>query len=308
MSVVPDKNVIEEVASTIGISPTFVEKDWFVTQVIKLAGELNFENFQIIFTGGTALSKAHKLLQRFSEDTDFRVIAPGLDTLSQNKQRALLSAFKKNIIDTFKTIFVLDDKRVSASNGNRFIAIELEYPSSFPPENVLRPHILIEFTVINLALPPLLLPVYSLVNELAQKRPEVDKIACTGPVENACDKLSAIAWRIPARVRGSNNDDPAIVRHIHDLAIMSDLALQHPSFKDLAIKTIDNDDQRSGNIAGMTVIQKLNLLMEMLEGENEYVQEYDRFVRGMSYAPYNSILSFQQAIEKLRILVNAITG
>lgn len=306
MSVVPDKSIVEEVASIIGISPSFVEKDWFVTQVIKIASEIAFENFQVIFTGGTALSKAHKLLQRFSEDTDFRVIVPDLDTLSQSKQRALLSAFKKHIVSAFNSSFELDDKKVFARNGNRFIAIELEYPSYFPPENALRPHILIEFTAMNLELPPLSLPVSSLVNELAKRSPEVISIACTDPAENACDKLSAIAWRIPARVRGSDNDDPTVVRHIHDLAIMSDLAIQHPSFKALVIKTINDDDQRSASIAGMTVIRKLNLMMKILEGEKEYVQEYDRFVKGMSYAPDNSIFSFQQAMEKLRILVNAI--
>jgi hypothetical protein len=306
MSVVPDKSIIEEVASIIGISPSFVEKDWFVTQVIKIAGEISFENFQVIFTGGTALSKAHKLLQRFSEDTDFRIIAPGLDTLSQSKQRALLSAFKKHIIAAFNTFFDLEDKKVFARNSNRFISIEIEYPSYFPPENVLRPHILIEFTVMNPKLPPLHLPVYSLVNELAQEAPEVDKISCTDPVENACDKLSAIAWRIPARARGSGNDDPTVVRHIHDLAIMSDLAIQHPSFRNLVIQTIKSDDLRSARTAGMSIEQKLNLMMNILEGEKEYIQEYDRFVRGMSYAPDDNLLTFRQAVGKLRILVNAI--
>ncbi|NII28160.1 nucleotidyl transferase AbiEii/AbiGii toxin family protein [Pseudoflavitalea sp. X16] len=306
MNVLPDKSIIEEVASIIGISPSFVEKDWYVTQVIKIAGGISFQDFQIIFTGGTALSKAHRLLQRFSEDTDFRVVAPGLNTLSQSKQRALLSAFKSNIISSFKTVFQLEDEKVYAGNGNRFIAIEIEYSSYFPPENALRPHILIEFTVMNLELPALQLPVSSLVNELAKKSPEVAKIDCTDPAENACDKLSAIAWRIPNRVRGSENDDPTVVRHIHDLAIMSDLAVKHPLFKTLVIQTVKNDDQRSVRTAGMTIVQKLNLMMEILEGEKEYVQEYDRFVRGMSYAPDHNLLSYHQAVEKLRILVNAI--
>lgn len=306
MNALPDKGIIEEVASIIGISPSFVEKDWFVTQVIQIVGGIAFPDFQIIFTGGTALSKAHKLLQRFSEDTDFRVIAPGLDTLSKSKQRAILSAFKVNIISSLKTVFQLNDKKVFARNDNRFISIEIEYPSYFPPENALRPHILIEFIVMKLGLPALQLPVSSLVNELAKMSPEVATIACTDPAENACDKLSAIAWRIPDRVRGSENDDPTIVRHIHDLAIMSDLAVQHPSFKTLVIQTIKNDDQRSPRIAGMTIKQKLNLMMKILEGEKEYVQEYDRFVRGMSYAPDHNLLSFPQAIKQLRILVNAV--
>lgn len=306
MNVLPDKEIIEEVASIMGISPSFVEKDWFVTQVVQIVGKITFQGFQLIFTGGTALSKAHKLLQRFSEDTDFRVIAPGLDVLSQSKQRALLSTFKSVIISSFRAVFQLEDKKVFARNGNRFIAIEIEYPSYFPPESALRPHILVEFTVADLELPALMLPVSSLVNELARMSPEIKTIGCTDPAENACDKLSAITWRIFNRVRGSDNDDPTIVRHIHDLAIMCDLAVQHPSFKGLVIQTIRNDDLRSAKTAGMTIEEKLKLMMDILEKEKEYVQEYERFVHGMSYARSNELLSFQQAMEKLRILTNAV--
>lgn len=306
MSELPNKSIIEEVASLISISPSFVEKDWFVTQVIKIAGDIRFENFQVIFTGGTALSKAHKLLQRFSEDTDFRVIVPGLNTLSHSKQRAVLSAFKKHIFTTFNELYELKNTRVFARNGNRFIAIELEYASYFPLENSLRPHILVEFTVMDLVFPPVHLPVASLVNELTKMQPEVFSISCTDPAENAADKLSALAWRIPARVRGSDTDDPTVVRHIHDLAILTDLALQHPSFKRLVIKTINEDHQRSTSVAGMEIKQKLNLMLMILERENEYVLEYDLFVRGMSYAPDNNLLSFRQAMEKLRTIVKAI--
>jgi predicted nucleotidyltransferase component of viral defense system len=51
-----------------------VEKDWYVTQVIRKISKIHYEDFQVIFTGGTALSKAYGLIQRFSEDVDFRVI------------------------------------------------------------------------------------------------------------------------------------------------------------------------------------------------------------------------------------------
>ena len=74
MNVLPEKSIIEEVASIKGISESFVEKDWYVTQVIKTVSEITYQDFQIIFTGGTALSKAHNLILRFSEDVDFRVI------------------------------------------------------------------------------------------------------------------------------------------------------------------------------------------------------------------------------------------
>jgi hypothetical protein len=41
---------------------------------------------------------------------------------------------------------------------------------------------------------------------------------CVDPVETADDKLSALAWRVPARDRTRADDDPTIIRHLHDLA------------------------------------------------------------------------------------------
>jgi predicted nucleotidyltransferase component of viral defense system len=65
MNAFPEKNLIEEVATIKGINPSFVEKDWHVNQVIELISGISFRDFSIIFSGGTALSKAHKLIQRF---------------------------------------------------------------------------------------------------------------------------------------------------------------------------------------------------------------------------------------------------
>jgi hypothetical protein len=73
---------------------------------------------------------------------------------------------------------------------------------------VLRPHVLIELTVKNIQLPPRYLPVSSFVNDVAKHSPEIAHIGCIDPAESAADKLSAIAWRIPDRVRGGEDDDP----------------------------------------------------------------------------------------------------
>ena len=66
MNAPPEKSIIEEIASIKGISEPFVEKDWYVTQVIGKVSEIVYQDFEIIFTGGTALSKAHNLILRFS--------------------------------------------------------------------------------------------------------------------------------------------------------------------------------------------------------------------------------------------------
>jgi predicted nucleotidyltransferase component of viral defense system len=93
MNILPKKEIIEEVAQIKGISEAFIEKDWFVTKVIKIISAISFEDYNIVFTGGTALSKAHGLIQRFSEDVDFRVIAPSLEGVSKSQQSKILSTF-----------------------------------------------------------------------------------------------------------------------------------------------------------------------------------------------------------------------
>ena len=65
MNAVPTKAVIEEVALELGINPAFVEKDWYVLQILQIIGSIDLLGAKTIFTGGTALAKAHCLLQRF---------------------------------------------------------------------------------------------------------------------------------------------------------------------------------------------------------------------------------------------------
>jgi len=74
MNILSKREIIEEVAQIKGISEAFIEKDWFVTQVIKIISNVTFEDYSIVFTGGTALSKAHGLIHLFSEDICFNVI------------------------------------------------------------------------------------------------------------------------------------------------------------------------------------------------------------------------------------------
>ncbi|MCC7246430.1 MAG: nucleotidyl transferase AbiEii/AbiGii toxin family protein [Saprospiraceae bacterium] len=73
MKKIPSKEVFDQVAIELSVDPAFVEKDWHILQVLSVMTQLYFPTFQIIFSGGTALSKAYKLINRFSEDVDFRV-------------------------------------------------------------------------------------------------------------------------------------------------------------------------------------------------------------------------------------------
>lgn len=131
----PEKGLFEEVALLKTIDPSFIEKDWWVTQVIAVLANPTAEGFEFVFTGGTALSKAHNLIQRFSEDVDFRVIA---STTPQN--RRTLSTFKHGVIDALRQSgFAIEDDHIQARDENRFFSIDFDYPSHFSRPDALRP-------------------------------------------------------------------------------------------------------------------------------------------------------------------------
>lgn len=68
----PDfRDVLVETAARFSMPEEFVEKDYYVTEALRLASEA-FPD-QLVFKGGTSLSKGWELIQRFSEDIDLFV-------------------------------------------------------------------------------------------------------------------------------------------------------------------------------------------------------------------------------------------
>jgi len=146
MNAVPDKAAIEEVALELGIDPAFVEKDWYVVQIIKEITSMESLGAQAIFAGGTALSKAHRLLQRFSEDIDFRLILPQDAAATKSRQRKLLSAIRDRLHGMITTHFPLEAVKWKSRDDNRYFAFEIDYSTAFGSSNALRPHLQVEFT------------------------------------------------------------------------------------------------------------------------------------------------------------------
>jgi len=146
-----DPDVINEIAIELGIDPAFVEKDWHSVQVLKAFSAHKSNEITTIFSGGTSLSKGHGLLQRFSEDLDFRCLYHNKH--SKTQQRKLRSAYKASVISTVHNIdlITLDDTKVqSASN---YIKFPLAYPQGHSGHASLRPHLEVEFSFTQPRLP-----------------------------------------------------------------------------------------------------------------------------------------------------------
>ena len=63
----------EQTAARMGVSPQIIEKDFWVCWTLKQLFALPDIGSHLIFKGGTSLSKAFKLIERFSEDIDVSI-------------------------------------------------------------------------------------------------------------------------------------------------------------------------------------------------------------------------------------------
>ena len=86
--------LIQATAAHIGIPAVHVEKDYWVTRVLKRLHESDYRE-AVVFKGGTSLSKAHRLIERFSEDIDLALKRD--DGISDSQGRALIRSIEREI-------------------------------------------------------------------------------------------------------------------------------------------------------------------------------------------------------------------
>lgn len=79
--------ILQAVASDKGIVEQAVEKDWWVTAVLKALLNTSWGNGTLLFKGGTSLSKGWNLIERFSEDIDLIVDRKFFKIPDQTKQQ-----------------------------------------------------------------------------------------------------------------------------------------------------------------------------------------------------------------------------
>jgi len=305
----PDETLLGRVAGALAVDEAFAEKDWFVVQAIEQLSGLATQDLTPVFSGGTSLLKAYGLISRFSEDIDFKLLASdGFHARSRSQRKQVLKEFRDSMIGAW-TMMGFDVTSCISRDEYRFIELEMTYPSTLAAHASLRPHILAQLS----AKPPRLavqhLPVASFAGQYARAVPEVPEIACIDPVETAADKLSAFSWRMLLRDRNHAKDDPTIVRHLHDLAALEPLAAAHPAFPSLLASVLEDDSNRGGGgVADLAPKQRLAAMLEKLSADPIYVEEYERFVRGMAFAGDADVPHFDAAVSAVARLCDLLAA
>ena len=113
-------DLIETTAVVLGIPAVFIEKDYWVTYILNKLSKSNFKQ-TAIFKGGTSLSKAYKIIDRFSEDIDLAIITDGIDG---NAVKSLIKSIEKALLDeNFE-----ETTTPQTSKGSKFRKTVHQYP------------------------------------------------------------------------------------------------------------------------------------------------------------------------------------
>ena len=137
--------LISGAANELAIPTNVIEKDYYVTITLKALAE---KTKDLVFKGGTSLTKCYQLLDRFSEDIDLSYTAEsGMPGESRKKQ------LKKNIVSTMEEFgFPINNLEATRSRRN-YNCYRASYPSVYGQNSILKPELVIETYVAMLPFP-----------------------------------------------------------------------------------------------------------------------------------------------------------
>lgn len=296
--------LIKEISADLRVDAAFIEKDQYSMQLISELAEVSHPKIQLVFSGGTSLSKGHGLISRFSEDLDFKVSLNGEVTRKDRRD------FREQVIEAIgkSSNLSVSKENVKSGNGSRFFKMQVYYPQVLEPSDALRPHIQLEVSFEEPQLQPEDRALTSFVAQAKGEGPEVESIPCISPVETAADKLSALTWRVLDRDRTQPNDDPALVRHLHDLAALKNTVEGSSQFEELALNSLEKDVGRSKTEGTDTLstVERMDSMLQTLKSDPLYKDEFAKFVTDLSYASDESRPTYESSLASLEGLIERV--
>ena len=200
-------------------SPVLIEKDWYVVRALAAINTADVKPFRVVFSGGTALSRAHRLTRRMSEDIDLKIVS------DKPRSHAELRKLRDNVTAALlQAGFQFDPENPAhrdSANASRYTIYRLPYTPLVTGEGALRPEIQIETAVWPLRLPPVEQSVTSFLADAFKQPPEVPSISCVALVETVAEKFVALTRRAGAELADAGGPrDKTLVRHVYDLHVI----------------------------------------------------------------------------------------
>ncbi len=275
-----------------GIEEGIIEKDYYVTIFLK---SLAAKYPQIIFKGGTSLSKCYKLIDRFSEDVDLSLDCEAHPTESQRKnlKRSIVAA-----IDEFGFVLTNPEKVKSKRDYNKYV---INFPTVFEFQN-LKQYLIVETSVFIRSYPSAKMTASSIIYDYLVKANRVDLIEQfeLEPFElNVQDVKRTFIDKLFAL--GDYYLDDNITehsRHIYDLYKLSKVVHIDDGLKDLLEQV---RKERSRHLACSSAQDDVNLksLLQEIVDKNVYKDDYETVTEGLLFEK----VSYADAIEALSEII-----
>ncbi|WP_254050278.1 nucleotidyl transferase AbiEii/AbiGii toxin family protein [Myroides sp. N17-2] len=313
--------VLNQVAAAYGLPAFVVEKDWWVCILLKAIFQSKYSE-SIIFKGGTSLSKAYHLIERFSEDIDLIIDRRllGFDDLSSNTQIKklrktsggfIINEFREELINQLTQLGVSSNVYEIKYNGkvddtSDPNTLEVYYQSDVPATNeYIQQRVLLEMGARSLTEPAEPKSIISFIDEkfseLAFAVPAFN-VQVVIPTRTFIEKVLLLHEEFSKPIEKIRTE--RLTRHFYDLnKIMdSEFGVQAISDDELFIRIVEHRKKitplrgidYSNHIKGeLNILPPLEVLVEW-ETDYKTMQEY--MIIGESL-DWNDLLNVLKDIE-----------
>lgn len=206
----------DRTAERLHVDPGAIEKDYWVTEVLRSAAAPLVGVDDLVFKGGTSLSKAHGIIERFSEDIDVLVVCQQTGHALKRLLRAIADRASND----------LGVKNLKENEGTGFLNARYSYPVK-RVVGFLNPGVLLEMGSRGGSSPNEQLPIRSMMSQVAG---ETDRTAVEDYADLAVFQVTVLA---PERTlaeklaflhcRSTVGDHDALrrgARHLYDSAML----------------------------------------------------------------------------------------
>ena len=264
--------VITEANAQTGIAESIIEKDYYVTMILKLLAKSNLD---IVFKGGTSLSKCFHLINRFSEDIDITFS----EHIGESRRKKLKYKTLKPISEELEMPIPNWDSIESDKDYNYYL-FEYKPVSDYPVAGIL-PGVKLETALVSYSFPT--------------EEKEVDSIIYNAIKESAPDIVSEYGLE-PFSMRVQSVDRTFIdkifalcdyyledktkrfSRHLYDLHMLYPNITIDDSFMELIQQVRDHRSQLPICPSAKKDVNIKSLITEFLDKEF-YKSDYDSITR-----------------------------
>lgn len=314
--------VINQVSTKTGLLPVAVEKDLWV--MIALQAIFSTEVAKhLVFKGGTSLSKAWGIIERFSEDIDLAIDRSffGFEgELTRAQVKNLRKASCKYVDEKFhiylKEALIKNGVKEFELSVTEFeesdtdpLALELRYKSLVEQQEYLQPRILIEISSRSLIEPYEIKELSSVISEVYPDETFIDnpvKIPTVTPTRTLIEKMFLLHEEFQ-KPKGRKIKSERMTRHLYDIARLMETRYLEEAIDDKKLYTtiiehrskltrISWTDYNSHNYTTLNFIPPKEVI-------NDYEKDYQAMKESMFYGETDS---FENLISKLKELNDRI--